>query len=176
MWSTLHFNYHVHASQSIIIFSSQFSLEPNWSWMIQSLVYWVTSYGYPQTHHLQCLSLFIKSRNTCNLDSFLRFLIELTEKYYQFYLKHLSNISIPLYFSFHCPGLTSDSFSLYYCNSLLSVLPVSTISLLNVSPTYVSVYPYPECTPENITYSLQNSPRISYHLQKWFSNFSNCRL
>lgn len=103
---------------------------------------------------------FIKSRNTCNLDSFLRFLIQLTEKYYQFYLKHLSNISIPLYFSFHCPGLTSDSFSLCYCNSLLSVLPVSTISLLNVSPTYVSVYPYPECTLENITYSHKNKLKM----------------
>ena len=145
--------------------------------MIQSLIYWVTSYGYPQTHHCQCLSLiFIKFRNTCNLDSFLRFLIQLTEKIYQFYLKHLSNISTSLSFSFHRPGLTSDSFLLYYCNRLLSILPVSTISLLNLSPTYVSVCPYPEYALENITYSLQNPPRISYHLQKWFSSFSNCRL
>ena len=119
---------------------------------------------------------FIKSRNTWNLDSFLRFLIQLTEKYYQFYLKHLSSISSPLYFSFHCPGLTSDSFSLYYSNSLLSVLPVSTISLLNLSLTYVSVCPYPEYTLENITHSLQYPLRLSYHLQKWFSNFSHCRL
>lgn len=172
MWTTLRFNYHVHASQSIINFGSQFSLEPNWSWMIQSLVYWVTSYGYPQTHHCQCLSLiFIKFRNTCNLDSSLRFLIQLTGKIYQFYLKHIYS-SLFLF----PPSWLNLWLLLYYCTSLLSLLPVSTISLLNLSPTYVSVCLYPEYALENITYSLQNPPRFSYHLQKWFSSFSNCRL
>lgn len=75
---------------------------------------------------------FIKPGNACNLESFLRLLNWVNYRILLMFSQTLTNSSLLTYFYYTGTVLISHSFSLYYCNNLLSKLPVSIISLLNL--------------------------------------------